>query len=193
MKYSLLFLFSYLSLLLPEGYFHQEPLSSISQLDITEADWGGKVYTLWQHLPRTVRKALEVLMGMVKSEHVYRPSSESATSVMLMVSSFHEARTSSIRLSLSATTDRQTNANESHWPISQYIVPRTVQQFNVLNSCRIGFKTLASYGDVQELAILILQTQSANYILNADIYVLLLFVNWTQYFRSLHDLKRKTL
>lgn len=55
-------------------------------------------------LPNTVKKALEVLTGMVKSEHVYCPSSDRVTSLMLMVSSFQEARTSSIRLSLNAET-----------------------------------------------------------------------------------------
>lgn len=62
-------------------------------------------------LPRTVRKALEVLMGMVKSEHVYWPSSDRVTSLMLMVSSFHDALTSSIRLSRNAT--KQTTKHES--------------------------------------------------------------------------------
>lgn len=52
--------------------------------------------------PRTVRKALVVLTGMVKSEQVYWPSSDRLTSLILMVSSCHEARTSSILWSLRA-------------------------------------------------------------------------------------------
>lgn len=50
----------------------------------------------WSCLPKTVRKALVVLTGMVKSEHVYWPSSDRLTSLILMVSSCDVARTSSI-------------------------------------------------------------------------------------------------
>lgn len=45
---------------------------------------------------------MAVLTGMVKREQVYRPSSPSVTSLMLMVNSDDVARTSSIRLSLKA-------------------------------------------------------------------------------------------
>lgn len=66
--------------------------------------------------PRTVRKALVVLTGMVKSEQVYWPSSDRLTSPILMVSSCDEARTSSILWSLRAakgkTTQRITERTE---------------------------------------------------------------------------------
>lgn len=54
------------------------------------------------HLPKTVRYALAVLTGMVKREQVYMPSSDRVTSLILMVNSDHDARTSSILLSLKA-------------------------------------------------------------------------------------------
>lgn len=71
-----------------------------AQIDEGEMRWR----LIYKVLPNTVRKALEVLTGIVKSEHVYCPSSDRVTSLMLMVSSFQEARTSSIRLSLNAKT-----------------------------------------------------------------------------------------
>lgn len=51
------------------------------------------------YLPRTVRKAFEVLTGIVNKEQVYCPSSDRDTSLTLILSSCHEARTSSILLS----------------------------------------------------------------------------------------------
>lgn len=51
---------------------------------------------------------MAVLTGMVKREQVYMPSSDSVTSLMLMVNSDDVARTSSILLSLRAgNTDNQ--------------------------------------------------------------------------------------
>lgn len=80
-----------------------DPRSVVSVLTLkVQIDEDVREMNLQEVLPNTVRKALEVLTGMVKSEHVYCPSSDRVTSLMLMVSSFHEARTSSIRLSLNA-------------------------------------------------------------------------------------------
>lgn len=51
---------------------------------------------------------MAVLTGMVKREQVYMPSSDSVTSLILMVNSDHDACTSSILLSLKAgQRDRQ--------------------------------------------------------------------------------------
>ncbi len=71
-------------------------------------------------LPRTVRKALAVLTGMVKSEQVYIPSSASVTSLMLIVNSCDVALPSSIRLSLSAarTNNQQSTINYDKFIIS---------------------------------------------------------------------------
>lgn len=60
-------------------------------------------------LPRTVRKALDVLTGIVNKEQVYCPSSDNETSVTLMVNSCHEARSSSILLSLKAVNKKYRN------------------------------------------------------------------------------------
>lgn len=58
--------------------------------------------------PRTVRKALVVLTGIVKREQVYWPSSDRLMSLIRMVSSCDDARTSSILWSLRAVSTRTT-------------------------------------------------------------------------------------
>lgn len=75
--------------------------------ELATHNWPAKTGLKWMYSPRTVRKALVVLTGMVKSEQVYWPSSDRLTSLILMVSSCHEARTSSILLSLRAADWRR--------------------------------------------------------------------------------------
>lgn len=73
------------------------------------------------HSPSTVRKALVVLTGMVKSEQVYWPSSDRLTSLILIVSSCHDARTSSILWSLRAawqTGKKREKTHRNEWIIT---------------------------------------------------------------------------
>lgn len=74
------------------------------------------------YLPRTVRKALEVLTGIVNKEQVYCPSSDSDTSVTLMVSSCHEARRSSILLSLKAVKQKYKHTVKTFLHQIQYVI-----------------------------------------------------------------------
>lgn len=53
---------------------------------------------------------MEVLTGMVNREQVYCPSSDRDTSLTLMLSSCHDARTSSILLSLRAEKQKEQSA-----------------------------------------------------------------------------------
>lgn len=68
-----------------------------------------EVHNKWDHhtiSPRTVRKALVVLTGIVKREQVYWPSSDRLMLLIRMVSSCDDARTSSILWSLRAVSRR---------------------------------------------------------------------------------------
>lgn len=76
--------------------------------ELATSNWPVETGPKWTCSPRTVRKALVVLTGMVKSEQVYWPSSDRLTSPILMVSSCDEARTSSILWSLRAVKGRTT-------------------------------------------------------------------------------------
>lgn len=73
--------------------------------------------------PRTVRKALVVLTGIVKSEQVYWPSSDRVTSLIRMVSSCDDARTSSILWSLRAgfNTMDNTTITKDEWLYSELV------------------------------------------------------------------------
>lgn len=76
--------------------------------ELATSNWSVDNGPKWTCSPRTVRKALVVLTGMVKSEQVYWPSSDRLTSLIVMVSSCHDARTSSILWSLRAALGKTT-------------------------------------------------------------------------------------
>lgn len=88
--------------------FNSHPQSCQNQEELARSNWPAEAVPEKMCSPKTVRKALVVFTGMVKSEQVYWPSSDRLTSLILMVSSSREKWTSSILLSLRAAEWRRT-------------------------------------------------------------------------------------